>query len=134
MICSSCGTSLAVGTSFCANCGTPVAAAPAAPQPPVTPAPAPQYYGNPTPGYYAPVKTTSGLAIAGLILSLLYFTSLIGAILGHVALSKINQSRGSIEGRGIAIAAIATGWAFTAFNGLFFVFFLIVAAATNSYY
>ncbi len=132
MICSSCGSALQAGTSFCANCGTPVAVAPAAPQPPV--APAPLYYGNPTPGYYAPVRTTSGLAIAGLILSLLYFTSLIGAIMGHVALSKINQSRGAIEGRGIAIAAIATGWAFTAINGLFLFFAIIAAVATSSYY
>lgn len=129
MICSSCGSALASGTSFCANCGSPVTVAP----PPV--APQPQTYVTPNPGYYAPVQTTSGLAIAGLILSILYFTSLIGAILGHVALSQINKSRGTIGGRGIAIAAIATGWAFTALNALLFVITVIAASlASASYY
>lgn len=70
-------------------------------------------------GYPVPHPPTSGLAIAsmvlgivGLVLCWLYFVGLVvglvGAILGHVALSQINQRR--LGGRGQAITGIACGW------------------------
>lgn len=60
------------------------------------------------PAPHTPPKT-SGMAIAALVLSLLFcvpFAPLIGLILGIVALTKINKSRGALTGMGLAIAAI----------------------------
>jgi hypothetical protein len=55
---------------------------------------------------------TSGLAIASIITSLLFFIplfGLIGLILGVAALIKISKSRGKLSGQGLAIAAIIIG-------------------------
>ena len=52
---------------------------------------------------------TNVLAIVGLILA--FFFPLIGAILGHVALSQIKKTGES--GRGLALAAVIIGWIFT---------------------
>ena len=137
MHCSNCGTALATGTSFCANCGTPAtpSAAPAA-----APA-APQYAPQPAPNYaypQQPTAPTEGLAIASLIVSLatLLFTggvlSFVGAILGHIALSNIKKS--GKGGRGMAIAGIAIGWAVTAFWIIAAVVIFGVAAGSYNFY
>jgi hypothetical protein len=49
----------------------------------------------------------NGLSIASLILSILGF-SIVGAILGHVALSQIKRTNEA--GSGLAIAGIILGW------------------------
>jgi prepilin-type processing-associated H-X9-DG protein len=67
---------------------------------------------NTTPGQTQSPKT-SGLAITSLVLALLGCTSLIGAICGHIALSKIKKSNGAQKGEGIAIAGIVCGYIFT---------------------
>jgi Domain of unknown function (DUF4190) len=54
----------------------------------------------------APART-NGLAIAALICS--FFVSLVGVILGHIALHQI-KTRGE-GGRGLAIAALIIGYA-----------------------
>lgn len=54
-------------------------------------------------------KRTNVLAIVGLILAI--FFPLIGAILGHVALSQIKKT--GEEGRGLALAAVIVGWTLT---------------------
>jgi hypothetical protein len=64
---------------------------------------------------------TNGLAIASLILSILGF-SIVGAILGHVALSQIKRTNEA--GSGLAIAGIILGWVF--FAG-FLLFVIIIA-------
>ena len=68
------------------------------------------------PSYNAPgsSQSTSGLAIASLILGLAsfictIFTGLIAIILGVIALSKISNSNGRFGGGGMAIAGIVTG-------------------------
>jgi hypothetical protein len=64
-------------------------------------------------------KAGSGLAIASFVTSLalvflsLGFLSFIGAILGHVSLSKLKKA-GSTENRGLAIAGVIIGWVATA--------------------
>ncbi len=58
------------------------------------------------------VQKNSGLAIASLVLGLLFcvpFASLVGLILGIVALNQIKNSGGAIQGRGMAIAGIVLG-------------------------
>lgn len=54
-------------------------------------------------------KRTNVLAIVGLILAI--FFPIVGAIVGHVALSQIKKT--GEEGRGIALAAVIVGWTLT---------------------
>jgi hypothetical protein len=93
--------------------------APPYPPPPPYGAPPPGYGPPPTgyPGYGAygpPVEKTNGLAIASLVASLIGIVpflcgvgSIIGIVLGIVALNQIKQS--GEKGQGLAIAGIAVG-------------------------
>ncbi len=59
-------------------------------------------------------SATSGLAITSLILGILsfgcsFFAGVPALICGFVSLSQIKQSKGSLEGRGLAIGGIITG-------------------------
>ncbi len=54
-------------------------------------------------------KRTNVLAIIGLILAI--FFPIVGAIVGHVALSQIKKT--GEEGRGLALAAVIVGWTLT---------------------
>lgn len=75
-----------------------------------------------------------GFALASLITSITatLFTlgtlSFVGAILGHVALSKLKSS-GSTENRGFAIAGIIVGWVASIFSWL--IIFSIIRALTG---
>jgi len=80
------------------------------------PAPPPQMPGVPYPYPPAPAEApVSGLAVASLILGVLGFvtgglTSLLGLILGIVALKQISDSEGRVGGHGLAVAgAIVSG-------------------------
>jgi hypothetical protein len=69
----------------------------------------------PLPGS-APQPKTSALAIWSLVLGILSITcfsvlsAIPGVICGHKALSKIKRSAGTLEGRGLAIAGLITGY------------------------
>jgi len=84
-------------------------------------------------------KTGSGLAIGSFVTSLALiflsagFFSFIGAILGHVSLSKLKKS-GSTQNRGLAVAGVIIGWVSTALAWLFVVGFiaLVVGAVSAS--
>ena len=84
-------------------------------------------------------KTGSGLAIGSFVTSLALiflsagFFSFIGAILGHVSLSKLKKS-GSIQNRGLAVAGVIIGWVSTALAWLFVIGFiaLVVGAVSAS--
>ena len=60
------------------------------------------------------VTPTSGLAVTSLILGIIGFcggiTAVVGVILGHLGLSKINRSAGTLGGRGFAIAGLVLGY------------------------
>ncbi|OXM42562.1 DUF4190 domain-containing protein [Amycolatopsis alba] len=97
----------------------PSFAAPDAPAPPVyTPAPVaypPQPYVQPYNPYAAsaaPRSQDNGMAIAGLVCSLVGLCScvtvIVGVILGHIGLAKAN--RGEAGGRGMALAAVIIGY------------------------
>ena len=118
MYCSSCGSSVNEGQSFCPNCGAPVAQP--APQPAVQvqqPQPVTQpvaqpvqqpvaqpVYAQPVAASAAPAKKSRGFAIAGFILGLYtlpmswviffniisVFTGLAGVIISIIALTKKN--------------------------------------------
>jgi hypothetical protein len=83
------------------------------PSPPYPYAPYPSPYG------YAPPKTTSSLAVASIVTSIVGAATLfcwglggviglVGAILGHVARRKIRRS--GEAGDGMALAGIVIGW------------------------
>ncbi|ONF61729.1 DUF4190 domain-containing protein [Amycolatopsis keratiniphila] len=90
----------------------------AAPAPPVyTPVPLPAAYPPPQPyNPYAmaapPRSQDNGMAIAGLVCSLVGICScvtvIVGLILGHIGLAKAN--RGEAGGRGIALAAVVIAY------------------------
>lgn len=92
--------------------GTP-AGAPGYPQAPPAYA-APGYPAQPGYGGYAPPTKTNALAIVSMVLSIAglvfipFLGSLVGAILGHVALGQLKTSRE--QGRGFALAGVIIGW------------------------
>jgi uncharacterized membrane protein len=73
---------------------------------------APPVPAPPSAAVYQRVRT-NGLAIASLVLGILFCT-LIGGILsvifGNLALGQIDRSYGAQKGRGLAIAGIVLGW------------------------
>jgi Domain of unknown function (DUF4190) len=96
-------------------------------------------YGYGTPAVAVPAQSTNGLAIASLVCSLAGLftcgvTSLVGAILGHVARRQIRE-RGE-GGDGLALAGVITGWIITVLALLgvaaYVVFVIILVSSTNS--
>lgn len=73
---------------------------------------------------------TNGLAIAALIV--VFFSSVIGLILGHVALAQIRQS--GQPGRGLALAAVVIGWVATGLAVVVVVAYFIFLGANLSRY
>jgi hypothetical protein len=82
-------------------------------------------------------KTGSGLAIGSFVTSLALiflsagFFSFIGAILGHVSLSKLKKS-GSTQNRGLAVAGVIIGWVSTALAWLFLIGFIVLIVGAVS--
>ena len=96
-------------------------------------APAPVYPPQPYPGYPVVVAArTNGLAIASLVLGIVWvywIGSVLAVIFGHVALSQINKSNGTQQGRGMAIAGLVLGWIGVA---VLIVWLLFVASIAGS--
>jgi hypothetical protein len=150
--CEKCGNLLGPNSQFCDKCGTPVGAvapAPAGasglpPQPfpgaPLPPPPPPvAAYGapfsmQPPPGYGQPLpvgQTTNGLAIASLVLGIVWvfgLGSILAVIFGFVGRKQIRQSGGRQSGGGMAIAGIVLG--FVGVAGL--IFWIVVAIAVSN--
>ena len=108
MNCPTCGAANQPNAAFCSQCATNLLVPPGAPPPPNPYANNP--YGNPMaygqdPAYYAPMATrTSGMAIAGFVLS--FFCSLLGLIFSCIGYSECKKSGGTVTGEGLAIAGI----------------------------
>jgi Domain of unknown function (DUF4190) len=89
-----------------------------APPPPPPPPPPPQVRVaagpyRPGPPYVPPQPTVAGLAIASLVLAILWIWwigSLLAVIFGHVALNQIKRSHGWKTGRGMAMSGVVLGW------------------------
>lgn len=90
-------------------------------------------YGVPqgAPTYAVAQPQTSGLAITSLIFGILGLCTglagIVAVITGHMALSRIRSSNGSVTGRGLAIAGLVLGYISVAFVVLF-----IILIATSS--
>ncbi len=79
--------------------------------PPYAPSPG-QPYGYPPYGYAAPPQRTSGMAIASLVLGLVWIYwigSILAVIFGHLALSETRRDP-RVGGRGLAIAGLVLGY------------------------
>ena len=82
-------------------------------------------------------KAGSGLAIGSFVTSLALiflsagFLSFIGAILGHVSLSKLKKA-GSTQNRGLAVAGVIIGWVSTALAWIFLIGFIALIAGAVS--
>lgn len=102
------------------------------PPPPPPPPPPPQYppAGYPPPGYYPQAPGTNGLAIASLVLGIIWIYwigSILALIFGYVAKSQIRENHQS--GAGMATAGIVLGWIGVA---TLVITVIIVVVANNS--
>jgi Domain of unknown function (DUF4190)/zinc-ribbon domain len=128
--CGNCGTAVPDSAHFCGACGAPMeqAAAPIGTTPPGV-----QYAAQPPPAYYAPPVAqarNNGLAIASMVLGIVWvywIGSILAVIFGHVSLSQINKSRGTQQGRGMAIAGLVLGYV-----GLGVLVIVIIAAIADN--
>lgn len=86
---------------------------------------------RPPPGYYYPQHgRTSGLAIASMVLGIVWvywLGSILAIIFGHVAISQMRRDP-NLRGKGMAIAGIVLGYVGVAI----FVLAILVAAGTSS--
>ena len=102
--CSSCGKEVSAHAFFCSNCGHPFGSKSAR-----------QHGHHHTYDPGRPVHTEN-LALISLLISVFgfffagFFAPLVGVILGHVALRRINRSGGELGGRGMARAALIVGY------------------------
>jgi hypothetical protein len=125
--CPNCGAN-AGDARFCPNCGQGLAATgnPVVSAVPTTP---------PPPAGYAPRSpTTSGKAIASLVLGILWvggLGSLLALILGYSARGDIKRSNGWVSGNGMAVAGIVLGWIGAALVALVIIG---IASAPRYYY
>jgi hypothetical protein len=139
MSCTRCGALVNVGAKFCPACGKPVPPEPIAP---VAAAPVMASAVGAMPGYAppaapigsapaaAPPRTTNGLAIAAMVLGIVWIYwigSILALIFGYIAKGQINRSDGRQGGKGMAIAGIVLGWV-----GIGFLVLMIVVIAVGA--
>ena len=86
----------------------------------------PPAYGQQPPPYpypypYPPARSTNGMAIASMVLGILWLYwigSILALIFGYVAKKQIDTSGGRQGGRGMATAGIVLGWVGVGFLSL----------------
>lgn len=142
MRCPRCSSLIGDDARFCPACGVELAGllradSPGTVPPPPAFSPLPGAYAPPPPpvhpppsGYPAP-PGTNGLAVASLVLGIIWLYwigSLLAVIFGHVAKSQIDRSGGTQGGRGLATAGIVLGWVGL---GILVVFVTVAIAAAN---
>ena len=107
--CPSCGTGLDGAPRFCPDCGANLQADGGASAPP----PPPPAWGGQQGAWPAQQQTkTNGLAIASLVLGILWLYwigSVLAVVFGFIARSQIDSSNGTQTGRGMATAGIVLG-------------------------
>jgi len=99
MNCPKCGNAAAPGAAFCAVCGSNFTG-PGVPPPMM----APPAYGYQQPMMMGPQRT-SGLAIAGFVLSLVA-CGILGLIFSIMGKNEIQRSNGTVGGGGLATAGM----------------------------
>lgn len=96
--------------------------------------PPPQPYTNPQPypAPYTPARRTNGLAIASMVLGIVWaywIGSILALVFGYLAKRQIVESGGTQTGDGMATAGIVLGWVGVGFFAFFVVIFAIGAAS-----
>ena len=98
-------------------------------------APATGFAPSPPPVFPMVVpQKTNGLAIAGMVLGILWIWwigSILALVFGYVAKGQIDSSGGTQGGRGMAIAAIVLGWVGVGVLAIFIVVLLAGAASAS---
>ncbi len=110
VVCSSCGAQLPTAAPPPGAYGAPPYGAQPYGAPPMGGAPG--YPPGPPPGYYPPpygvpmqmAPSTSGMAIAGFVLS--FFCALLGLIFSIIGYNEVKNSNGMKTGGGLALAGI----------------------------
>jgi hypothetical protein len=123
MTCGRCGATNTPGAKACPACGNslpPEPVAGLAARPAAGGAGMPGYNvvsdhlaQSPAPAAAAAPRSTNGLAIAAMVLGIVWvywLGSILALIFGYVAKGQINQSAGRQAGKGMAIAGIVLGW------------------------
>jgi hypothetical protein len=80
-------------------------------------------------------KTTNGLAIASMVLGIVWvywIGSILALIFGYIAKGQINASNGRQGGKGMAIAGIVLGWVGVGFLCLAVIGLLVGAGSAGS--
>lgn len=110
MTCSRCQTINPEGSVTCASCGAALMQMPMGYAQPGYPPPGQPYV------VMAPMMATrtSGMAIAGFVLSFLGCLSVLGLIFSLIGLSEVKNSQGTVTGGGLATAGIVISccWGF----------------------
>lgn len=108
---------------------------PPPPQAPTPPAPPPMPTSGGA-GYTPTTAPTNGLAVASMVSSIAGFVVcgigfIAGVVLGYIAKNQIDQSGGTQQGRGMAVAGIIIGWIGIGLGVLVLVIVIIASAASN---
>lgn len=121
--------------------GQPAAPVPAYPVAGYPSQPGQSTYGQPAygqPGYGQPAygqpvyrAATNGMAVASLVLGIVWLYwigSILALVFGYIARKQIDESNGTQQGRGMAVAGIVLGWVGVGFLTLF-VFAALIGSA-----
>lgn len=117
MYCPGCGNQIAMGATYCSQCGRPAM---------------PSGASEGQRFQQAVAQTSSGLAIGALIMSLVF--PVVGLIMGYLAKKEIRNANGRLSGDGLATAAIVIGWIFTIFGAILIVIGIGALISTANYY
>jgi peptidyl-prolyl cis-trans isomerase B (cyclophilin B) len=98
MTCPRCNTINPVGSVACAACGTPFMQMPPGAYPPPP--------GQPYVMMAPMAQRTSGMAIAGFVLSFMCFLAVLGLIFSIIGYNESKNSQGMVKGEGLALAGI----------------------------
>ncbi len=130
--CPACGAKVSAEAFFCANCGKPLGSRASGKfKSPSHHPPSHQAPSHQAPSHHPPSHQphTEPLAIISLVITVIgFFASgflgpLIGVILGHIALRRIDASDGYLGGRSVAVASLVFGYLFLAIGLLLMIVF-----------